>query len=165
LDENEEDFSLSSGDRRLPSNEGKGLLRTIFGRGQPSSQPRSQPSTSTPEKSRSDSPVRNDDPLTEKERTQVKLIRQLLDSYVGIVMKNLHDHITKVVMMVLVNDTSSSMNKYLVSHIYKGDGNYKHLLAEMDDVAMRRNAVRHELDALRRAKQVIKMSELTDGVL
>ena len=69
--------------------------------------------------------MRNDDPLTEKERQQVKLIRQLLDSYVAIVMKKLHDHITKVVMMVLVKDTSANMNKHLVSQLYKGDGNYR----------------------------------------
>jgi len=96
-------------------------------------------------------------------------------------MKKLHDHVTKVVMMVLVNDSTVNLNRHLVSQLYKGDANYKYssipladmmllslscprrfLLSESDDIAMKRSVARAELDALKRAKQVLKLSEM-DG--
>jgi len=103
-------------------------------------------------------------PISDREKAQIRIIRQLLDSYFTIVKKNLQDRTTKIIMMKLVKNAITNMQKELVSKIYKGEGvNFNDLLTEAGDVAMKRKVCQEELEGLKKAKKVIQMSEASSA--
>lgn len=104
-----------------------------------------------------------------------------MQSYLGIVKKQLQDQTTKIIMKVLVNEGASELNKALVSNIYSGSNvsyalssspplplprsplphshRLRALLVEAEDVALKRRICKEELEALKEAKKVLQMSE------
>jgi len=105
--------------------------------------------------------------ISEKDKAQIRIIRQLLDSYFTIVKKNIQDRTTKIIMMSLVKNSISNIQKSLVSNIYNNikdnSINNKNILDDMlmeaGDVAMKRSVCQEELEALRKAKKVLQTTE------
>eukprot|EP01130_Rhizamoeba_saxonica_P010880 TRINITY_DN4484_c1_g2_i1.p1 TRINITY_DN4484_c1_g2~~TRINITY_DN4484_c1_g2_i1.p1 ORF type:complete len:724 (+),score=140.97 TRINITY_DN4484_c1_g2_i1:25-2196(+) len=105
-----------------------------------------------------------DKTISDREKTQIRLIKKLLESYGSIVSKNIQDQVAKVIMHGLVNAVCRDIQKELVSALYKGGTtNASDLLMEAGDIEMKRKVCIKELDALHKAKKVITMSELMDG--
>jgi len=98
--------------------------------------------------------------LTEREKTQITIIRKLLDSYLSVVKKNIQDQVTKIVMMVLVKGTLHRIKRQLTQSLYEGDNaDYSSLLMEAEDVERKRNACKRDLDALQQARTVLQQAE------
>lgn len=71
------------------------------------------------------------------------------------------DSVTKIVILTLVNGVVSDFQKELVGQLYNSDNNrFKELLQEAGDVELKRKICRDELDALRKAKELIQMTEV-----
>jgi len=117
--------------------------------------------------------------ITDRERVQIDIIsthstssssskansaigvESLLEAYFKIAKRNVQDMTVKTVMTLLVNAVKDSLHKELVANLYKEEF-YTALLDEDPDIAAKRRVAKEELDALQRAKNIIKMSELFD---
>jgi len=65
-------------------------------------------------------------------------------------------------MLKLVNGISTDFQKELVAQIYNTESNkFKDLLQEAGDVEAKRKLCRNDLDALKKAKELIQMTEVT----
>lgn len=49
---------------------------------------------------------------------QVKTIRNLVDSYMKIVMKTIRDLVPKTIMHLIINNTKDFINEELLAHLY-----------------------------------------------
>jgi len=83
--------------------------------------------------------VSGDEPLTERERTEMDLIRLLLSSYFDLVRVRLADQVPKAVMCFLVNKAKSGLQSELVTKLYARE-RFTELMAEDEGAAAdRRN--------------------------
>lgn len=83
--------------------------------------------------------VRGDEPLSERERTEMDLIRLLLSSYFDLVRVRVADLVPKAVMCFLVNKAKSSLQSELVTKLYARE-RFAELMAEDEGAAAdRRN--------------------------
>jgi len=102
--------------------------------------------------------------INEREKTQIRIMRQLLDSYCTIVKKNIQDRITKIIMHFLVISSINSLPEVLHVNIYKqGKFNSNEaidLLKEDTEISVKRKVCKKELEALQNAKKVL--SEISD---
>jgi len=97
------------------------------------------------------------DKINEREKTQIRIMRQLLDSYFTIVKKNVQDRVTKTIMHFLVINSINSLQEVLHMNIYK-QGNPNaiiELLKEAGDIDIKRKVCQKELQALQHAKKVL----------
>jgi len=92
---------------------------------------------------------------TEQEEVEVEVIRRLVDSYFGIVRRNLADAVPKAVMHFMVNNTKRGLQQHLIQQLYReellGD-----LLAEREDVMAQRRACKEALGALQAAVKALE---------
>jgi len=99
--------------------------------------------------------------ITDREKQQVQFLSKLLKSYFEIVRKNVEDTVTKIVILKLVNGVVGDLQKELVGQVYNGpNSRFKELLQEAGDVESKRHVCRNELEALRKAKDLIQMTEV-----
>lgn len=99
--------------------------------------------------------------LSERERTEAKLITSLLTSYFDIVKKNVQDAVPKAVMLLLVNASKDAIHNELVASLYRPDM-FASLLAEEQVVTERRAAAERLLGVLERASE--EVSTIADWV-
>jgi len=98
--------------------------------------------------------------LSEREKGQITMIRQLLESYIGISKKNIQDRVTKIIVMVLIKGSIKDLKRELVKRLYQGENyDYKHLLSEADDIEMKRRICREELTTLEKADAILSSTE------
>lgn len=143
---------------------GGGILSYIFGSGSNAAPDQTKVATTTPTPNDLPSPYAPtktitdhfENELTEREKAQIAIIRKLLDSYIGICKKQLQDHVTKIIMHVIVRGTLGVLKQQLQHKLYKGDQHdYTDLLSEANDVELKRHVCKAELDALHAAANVL----------
>eukprot|EP01113_Clastostelium_recurvatum_P022676 TRINITY_DN2711_c0_g1_i4.p1 TRINITY_DN2711_c0_g1~~TRINITY_DN2711_c0_g1_i4.p1 ORF type:complete len:791 (+),score=210.28 TRINITY_DN2711_c0_g1_i4:18-2390(+) len=144
---------------------GGGFFGRIFGGGgrRDTSQSSSSSSSYDRRSGSSDPPsvLHIQEELTDTERAQIRLLKQLLASYQDIAQKNVRDNTIKAIMHLLVNKSVINLQRDLVTGIYKEE-QFSELLREADGVVARRQAAVHRLDVLKRAKKVLQFAEMRD---
>ena len=100
----------------------------------------------------------------DKEQREIRIIRALLQSYLGIVKKNYTDMVPKTVMCMLVNKVKDEIASSLVHHLYAQISSppVDVLLRETDDVASRRRELGDQLAVLHRGIAIL--NEIRDSV-
>jgi len=96
---------------------------------------------------------------SDQEGVQVEVTRVLVDSYFDIVRKNLQDAVPKAIMNFLVGATRRALQQHLIRSLYREDL-LGELMAEREDVAVRRQ---HCQDSLRALRVAIKTLEALPG--
>ncbi|KAJ9521046.1 hypothetical protein QJQ45_022772 [Haematococcus lacustris] len=91
---------------------------------------------------------------TEQEEVEVEVIRRLVDSYFGIVKRNLSDAVPKAVMHFMVNNTKRGLQTHLIQHMYKDDL-LEELLGEREEVVTQRKTAQEALAALQSANKAL----------
>eukprot|EP00179_Madagascaria_erythrocladioides_P008037 CAMPEP_0198323828 /NCGR_PEP_ID=MMETSP1450-20131203/11964_1 /TAXON_ID=753684 ORGANISM="Madagascaria erythrocladiodes, Strain CCMP3234" /NCGR_SAMPLE_ID=MMETSP1450 /ASSEMBLY_ACC=CAM_ASM_001115 /LENGTH=764 /DNA_ID=CAMNT_0044027569 /DNA_START=8 /DNA_END=2302 /DNA_ORIENTATION=+ len=102
--------------------------------------------------------------LTARDRMQLRLTTTMVTSYFDIARSNIADMAVKAVMHKLVNRVTNNLQQEVVAALYseKGaGGNIEQLLVESEDAVARREACGARLEALRKARQVLKEAELS----
>ena len=92
---------------------------------------------------------------SDQEGVQVEVTRVLVDSYFDIVRKNLQDAVPKAVMHFLVGATRRSLQQHLIRSLYREDL-LGELMAEREDVAVRRHQCQESLRAVRAAMKTLE---------
>lgn len=144
---------------------GKGLFASFFGSGGSGGGSRSN-----------DSDVKNDgssrfstnevprgvdgQELSAREAHQVRVIRQLLESYFASVKATLGDMGPKIIVQYLVNASKSSLSQVLVTKLYR-DSLVDTLLAEDARVVARRAELERKLVALEKAAGVLQLASMS----
>lgn len=90
---------------------------------------------------------------------ELEIIRTLLESYFGIVRKNIGDTVPKSIMHFLVNKSKQNLQSELVRALYKEEL-FDGLLSENEEIAARRKATAKMLRVLQKANDVL--SEIRD---
>eukprot|EP01116_Phalansterium_solitarium_P013956 TRINITY_DN31424_c0_g1_i1.p1 TRINITY_DN31424_c0_g1~~TRINITY_DN31424_c0_g1_i1.p1 ORF type:complete len:784 (+),score=272.29 TRINITY_DN31424_c0_g1_i1:89-2353(+) len=101
------------------------------------------------------------DTLSEQDKKQIRLIRELIRSYFKIVQKNMQDSVTKAVMAFLVNNAKESLQRELMAELYKEEL-FDKLLQEEPRTAQRRHQLGEQVEALKKAKKIVQFAELRD---
>lgn len=91
------------------------------------------------------------DPQLER---QVETIRNLVDSYMDIVSKNLKDQVPKVCMMMMVNSIKSYIQDELLANLYR-EGNPESLMEENPEEEKRRQELLHMYQTTKDALRII----------
>jgi len=112
--------------------------------------------SSTPEKPKTQNTFGEESQLTEREKSQIVMIRKLLESYIGITKKNIQDQVVKVIMHTLVRGSIKDLKRELIRKLYHEQKDYKNLLSEADDIEIKRRVCKDELDALTKAAKVLQ---------
>jgi dynamin 1-like protein len=99
----------------------------------------------------------------EKEHREIRIIRALLQSYLGIVKKNYTDMVPKTVLCMLVNKVKDEIASELVHHLYSQITSVDALLRETDDIASRRKELGDQLAVLN--KGIAILNEIRDSSL
>lgn len=149
------------------SSSGGGFFSFLFGGSSPQEK---RPATATGKDAHNAAPqapvnpkranfnLKLDENMSEHERTQVRTIVSLLDSYMKISQKSVQDTIIKVIMVKLVNDTREVLQRELTSALYQ-----PHLLSELlresEDIDAKRTAAKENLERLKAAKRAIQEAD------
>jgi len=149
--------------KRKADEERSGLLGFIFGSSKDSQAKQSQVSkVNKTETSLQPPPVlRIEEEMTDAERAQIKLMKKLLNSYFDIAQGNVRENVIKVIMHFLVHRSHEVLGRELVTSLYKEEI-FDELLREADGVVSRRLAATTRLEALKKAKKVLQITELKD---
>lgn len=91
---------------------------------------------------------------SQDQRFDTELVCTLLESYFGIVKKNIRDSVPKAVMHFLVMKTAESLHNHLVQTMYNDDALQK-LLQESPEVTEKRANAKQNLDVLEHASKII----------
>lgn len=92
--------------------------------------------------------------MSEKEEMETHLILSLIQSYYGVVKKNLQDSVPKSIMHFLVNFVKENLQNRLVHELYKEDL-FSVLLEEDEAIAKEREKVKQALDVYKKAGSII----------
>lgn len=95
-----------------------------------------------------------DNPMTERERIEMEVIKSLMESYFSVVQKNFIDMVPKTIMYFLVNHVRDSLQNELVSELYR-DAEVGTLMQEADDIAERRQNCVEMKDLLSKALEIV----------
>lgn len=95
-----------------------------------------------------------DVPPTDRELSEVQVIKSLIDSYFKVVRKNFTDLVPKTIMFFLVNHVKDAMQNELVSELYR-DSEVPSLMKEAEDVAQRRQNCEEMKDLLGKALEIV----------
>ena len=142
-----------------------GILNFVFGRGKTPNRPTTKSIFRTPGTTDrppsivqlpqvADTLRQTDAPITDREKTEMELIKALIESYFNIVRKNFIDMVPKTIMYFLVNHVSDAMQNELVSELYR-DVELPTLMKEADDVAQRRKTCAEMNDLLATALDIV----------
>jgi len=92
--------------------------------------------------------------VTDKERFETELIKQLLLSYFNVVRKNVKDLVPKSIMFFLVIASKENIQNELVSALYKEEL-FDELLEESPAISARRKSCANMIEILRKAHDII----------
>jgi dynamin 1-like protein len=95
-----------------------------------------------------------DNPPSERELTEMQVIKSLIDSYFKVVRKNFIDLVPKTIMFFLVNHIKDAMQNELVSELYR-EAEIGGLMKEAEDVAQRRQTCTEMQDLLTKALEIV----------
>lgn len=101
-----------------------------------------------------DTMKQTDNPPSERELTEMQVIKSLIDSYFKVVRKNFIDLVPKTIMFFLVNHVKDAMQNELVSELYR-EAEIGGLMKEADDVAQRRQTCTEMQDLLSKALEIV----------
>lgn len=101
-----------------------------------------------------DTMKQTDNPPTERELTEMHVIKSLIESYFKVVRKNFIDMVPKTIMYFLVNHVKDAMQNELVSELYR-EGEFGSLMKEAEDVAQRRQTCTEMKDLLGKALEIV----------
>mmetsp|Transcript_10305 Transcript_10305/g.23506 ORF Transcript_10305/g.23506 Transcript_10305/m.23506 type:complete len:760 (+) Transcript_10305:14-2293(+) len=93
--------------------------------------------------------------LTDRERVESEILRQLLQSYFDIVRRNVQDAVPKAVMLMLVRHTQQKLQHELMSTIYADEDNMEMFTMQSESVVLRRAELQTTVAALRQALTII----------
>uniref|UniRef100_A0A8C7WM74 Dynamin-2 n=1 Tax=Oryzias sinensis TaxID=183150 RepID=A0A8C7WM74_9TELE len=91
------------------------------------------------------------DPQLER---QVETIRNLVDSYIGIINKSIRDLVPKTIMHLMINSAKDFIHAELLAYLYSS-GDQNSLMEESADQAQRRDEMLRMYHALKEALQII----------
>ncbi|XP_019120522.1 dynamin-2 isoform X6 [Larimichthys crocea] len=91
------------------------------------------------------------DPQLER---QVETIRNLVDSYIGIINKSIRDLMPKTIMHLMINNAKDFIHSELLAYLYSS-GDQNSLMEESADQAQRRDEMLRMYHALKEALQII----------
>ncbi|XP_019950038.1 dynamin-2 isoform X5 [Paralichthys olivaceus] len=91
------------------------------------------------------------DPQLER---QVETIRNLVDSYIGIINKSIRDLVPKTIMHLMINSAKDFIHSELLAYLYSS-GDQNSLMEESADQAQRRDEMLRMYHALREALHII----------
>ncbi|XP_066530526.1 dynamin-3 isoform X4 [Hoplias malabaricus] len=91
------------------------------------------------------------DPQLER---QVETIRNLVDSYIGIINKSIRDLMPKTIMHLMINSTKDFIHSELLAYLYSS-GDQNSLMEESADQAQRRDEMLRMYHALKEALSII----------
>ncbi len=128
-------------------------LAGLFGRGGPDSGASGPPSPA-PLLCAPPETLRVPDAATDQEGVQVEVTRVLVDSYYGIVRRNLQDAVPKALMNFLVGASRRGLQAHLIRSLYREEL-FGALMEEAEDAAARRAAAQEALRALRAALRTL----------
>eukprot|EP00927_Polykrikos_kofoidii_P059881 TRINITY_DN54999_c0_g1_i1.p1 TRINITY_DN54999_c0_g1~~TRINITY_DN54999_c0_g1_i1.p1 ORF type:complete len:849 (-),score=138.93 TRINITY_DN54999_c0_g1_i1:174-2720(-) len=92
---------------------------------------------------------------SQRERVEVNIIKMLLESYLGLVKKNVADSVPKAIMHFMVNTLKDVIQSDCVSKLYKEE-RFEEVLREAQDVEGRRARCRERLVALHKVVELIE---------
>mmetsp|Transcript_436 Transcript_436/g.873 ORF Transcript_436/g.873 Transcript_436/m.873 type:complete len:741 (-) Transcript_436:98-2320(-) len=95
-----------------------------------------------------------DIPPSDRELTEMHVIKSLIDSYFKVVRKTFIDMVPKTIMFFLVNHVKDAMQNELVSELYR-ESEVEALMKEADDVAERREQSEEMRDLLGKALEIV----------
>lgn len=93
-------------------------------------------------------------PPSERELTELNVIKMLIESYFNVVRKNFIDLVPKTIMFFLVNHCKDAMQNELVSELYR-EAEIPGLMKEAEDVAARRESCQEMQDLLGKALEIV----------
>ncbi|XP_066294986.1 dynamin-1-like isoform X6 [Branchiostoma lanceolatum] len=112
-------------------------------------------------------PERNVDPTSEESspqgdlgsmdpqlERQVETIRNLVDSYMGIITKTIRDLVPKTIMHMIVNDTKEFIQSEMLAHLYSS-GDQASMMEESASEAQRRDEMLRMYHSLKEALKII----------
>lgn len=92
--------------------------------------------------------------MTERQRKETEVIKQLLTTYYSIVQISIQDKIPKAIVHFLVNKVKTDLPAHLVTAFYR-EALFEELLAESDEVAKKRQAAKKMLACLTQAAETL----------
>ena len=101
-----------------------------------------------------DTMKQTDVPPTDRELTEMQVIKLLIESYFKVVRKNFIDFVPKTIMYFLVNHVKDAMQNELVSELYR-EAEIGALMKEAEDVAQRRQTCTEMRDLLGKALDIV----------
>jgi dynamin 1-like protein len=93
-------------------------------------------------------------PPSERELTELNVIKMLIESYFNVVRKNFIDLVPKTIMFFLVNHCKDAMQNELVSELYR-EAEIPGLMKEAEDVAARRESCQEMQELLGKALEIV----------
>ena len=101
-----------------------------------------------------DTMKQTDVPPSDRELTEMMVIKALIDSYFKVVRKTFIDMVPKTIMYFLVNHVKDALQNELVSELYR-ETEIGTLMKEADDVAQRRQTCADMQDLLSTALEIV----------
>jgi len=95
-----------------------------------------------------------DIPPSDRELSEMHVIKSLIESYFKVVRKTFIDMVPKTIMFFLVNHAKDAMQNELVSELYR-ESEVDNLMKEADDVAQRRQNCEEMRDLLGKALEIV----------
>ncbi|KAF2075389.1 hypothetical protein CYY_003313 [Polysphondylium violaceum] len=142
-----------------PAQQSSGILSRIFGSG---SKTTDKPHTTNPNNVHNNPHHKHhqkpqemyglDESMTEDERRQIHLLRNLLMAYYNIAQFNVQENTMKIINLSLIEKAKHVLQKELVSQLYD-ENLVEHLLRENELVMAKRNECIYKLEILKKAKK------------
>ena len=95
-----------------------------------------------------------DIPPSDRELSEMHVIKSLIESYFKVVRKTFIDMVPKTIMFFLVNHVKDAMQNELVAELYR-ESEIETLMKEADDVAERREQSEEMRDLLGKALEIV----------
>jgi len=95
-----------------------------------------------------------DFPASDREMTEMHVIKSLIESYFRVVRKTFIDMVPKTIMYFLVNHVKDALQNELVSELYR-EAEIVGLMKEAEDVAQKRSTCTEMRDLLSRALEIV----------
>jgi len=92
--------------------------------------------------------------LSERENSEVEVIKLLISSYYNIVKRTMIDMVPKAVMLTLVQFTKDEMQRELLGYMYRTE-ELEDLLQESEYTIRRRKECQQMVESLSRASEIV----------
>ncbi|VAH31716.1 unnamed protein product [Triticum turgidum subsp. durum] len=92
---------------------------------------------------------------TDRDRTEIAIVKLLVKSYYDIVRKSIEDAVPKAIMHFLVNHTKRELHNVLIRKLYR-ESLLDDMLRETDEVLIRRQRIQETLQVLEQAHRTLE---------